>query len=139
MYEILKAIAAANNWGFFYARRDFANLEDLSEAEAAKPQLFLDPVKIKENENDTNVIESLTYTGTFVLVASSSLDELSYDYRYQTYIKPLIDNQLQTIKDTIRCGYDVKFNHWEYDEIINLFDYGFDGVLLHYRITVSID
>lgn len=139
MYEILKAIAATNVWGFFYGRHDYANLEDLDEVEKAKPQLFLDPVKFKENKSDLNVVESITYSGFFMLVKSSDLDEVSYDFRYTTYIKPLIDTQLLKIEDTIRCAYSVVFNQWEVSEVINYLDFNFDGIIVNYQITITID
>lgn len=137
MYEILKAFALANDWGFFYGRHDFQNLEDLDETEAAKIQLFLDPVEIEENENDTNVTESAIHSGRFMLLMSSDIDEQSYDDRYQDYIKPLIETQLKILKESIACGYEVTFNLWKTIEVINILDFNFDGIIVTFNITID--
>lgn len=136
MYEILKAISAVNGWVFTYARKDYQNLFDETEQKNLS-HIFLDPVEVEDNENDTGIVESRTHAGFFMILFSSDIDELSYDDRYQQHIKPIVEGNLITLKDAIRCGYNVEFNQWKKTEVINAFDYNFDGVLVSYNITID--
>lgn len=136
MYEFLKAIAAANGWEFDYGRADFHNLYE--GVEKIIPYVFLDPVKIKDNDNDSGVTESKTYSGSFMVVYSSKIDEISYDDRYQKYIKPVLDGAMDTIKTSLRCEYFATFKNWNTTEVINIFDYNFDGIICNYEIDVNI-
>lgn len=135
MYEILKAICTAENWPFVYARKDFQNLFDEVEKPNV-PHLFLDPVIIEDNENDMSVVESRVYSGDFMLLVSSDLDE-DYEDRYQKHIKPLLDSAEVKIKETIRCGHKVTFTLWRKVEVINAFDYNFDGLIVSYNLTIE--
>lgn len=134
MYEILKAIATAQGWNFEYGRRDFDNLFSEIEDKTQK-YLFLDPVKTKRVKNKEGVVEAETQQGTFMILMSSSLDELSYNDRYNTYIKPLIDTDNAIIEEAIRCGYDAEVKEWTITEVINLFDYNFDGIIVSFLVN----
>jgi hypothetical protein len=136
MYDILKTICTAESFPFVYARRDFQNLYNEVEQKNV-PHLFLDPVIIEDVVNDMNVIEGKIYSGDFMVLVSSDIDEESYDARYQNHIKPLIDSAVATIKETIRCGQEVTFNLWRTIEVINAFDYNFDGLIVSYNITIE--
>lgn len=139
MYEILKAIAAAMDpvWGFFYAKHDYRNL--FTEVEIKdRIQIFLDPVEIEDVYNDMNVIEAQIHTGLFMILLSSDIDEVSYDDRYQKYIKPLIATKTKELKEAIRCGnYQLKFNTWKTVEVINMLDYNLDGLIVTYSFTID--
>jgi len=139
MYEILKAIAAvqtgdpaADQFGFMYARRDFQNL--YNELEPNKPVIVLDPVVIDSNFSEMGVVESVVYSGSFMILMSSDIDETDYDYRYQNYIKPLLTGALLTIKASLICDYPSTIEVWRTTEVINVLDYNFDGILINYRI-----
>lgn len=136
MYELLKSICEVNEFPFVYARRDYANLYDEVEKPNV-PYIFLDPIVREDRSNDMGVTESVIYSGHFMLVMSSDIDEQSYNYRYQTYIKPLIAEAIGKIKDGIRCGAGVTFNQWRTTEVINLFDYNFDGLIVGYNISIN--
>jgi len=136
MYNILKTICTTKSFPFVYARRDFQNLYDEVEQKNV-PHLFLDPVIIEDVVNDMNVIEGKIYSGEFMLLVSSDIDEESYDERYQNHIKPLVDSEVEAIKEEIRCGQGVKFNLWRTIEVINVFDYNFDGLIVSYNITIE--
>lgn len=138
MYEILKQIAAvqvdgADQFGFMYARRDFANL--YNELEPNKPVIFLDPVVIDSNFSEMGIVESVTYSGSFMILMSSDVDEVDYDTRYQAYIKPLLTGALLTIKAALICDYPSTIEAWRTTEIINVLDYTFDGIIVNYRIN----
>lgn len=134
MYEFLKTLCIANGWYFKYARRDHQNL--MKEADLLDvPMLFLDPVEISDNDNDSGETESITYSGQFMILVSSHLDEKDYDFRYQTYIKPIAMAAAKTIKDAIVCGPAYRFDAWRMIEVINVFDYNGDGVLISFTLT----
>lgn len=136
MYEILKALAAVNGWVFDYGRHDFHNLHEAAEQKNVS-HIFLDPVEIRDIDNDSGVTEQKVYSGSFMILYSSDIDEESYDDRYQDYIKPIVTGDLKTIKDEIRCGYEVTFDLWKTVEVVNVFDFNFDGVICTYQLTID--
>lgn len=131
MYELLQQIAQANNWVFYYGRKDHQNLQDIEDVD--KYYLFVDPIEIDQNFNELNVVESSIESGRFLLLYSSELDE-DYMDRYTTTIKPMITTQLNTLNDAMGCS-EITINTWKVTEIINLFDAGFDGILVNFSIT----
>ncbi|OCK42537.1 hypothetical protein BA195_10195 [Tenacibaculum soleae] len=133
MYEILKYIADYNNWIFEYARKDFHNLYNEAEQKNT-PHLFVDPIQITEGFDEYNNVISTNYSGSFMLLLSSNIDEEDYNYRYQSYIKPIIEDSLKLIKEGIKCDGENLINNWRIIEVINAFDYNFDGVIITYSI-----
>ncbi|MDG3581759.1 hypothetical protein [Galbibacter pacificus] len=137
MYDLLKNIAQINNWEFIYGRQDYQNVEDMyNEIDDNKVNLFLDSVVIDTSFSESGV-ESNTYSGRFLLLLSSDVDEL-YDgdesSKYQSYIKPLIDNHLTKIKTILSCG-DYAINTFRTTEVINLFDGNYDGIIVNYNVS----
>ena len=136
MYDILKSICATEDWVFTYARKDFQNL--FNEIERVNiPHIFLDPVVIEDVVNDMGATEAKIYSGDFMIMVSSDIDCESYDQRFQDHIKPLIETSIESLKDSIRCGQNVSFNLWRTIEVINAFDYNFDGLIVSYNITIE--
>ncbi len=136
MYEILKAIANLNEWAFMYARKDFQNLFNESEKKGI-PYIFLDPVQKEKIKNDSGVTESIKYSGSFMLVLSSDIDEEDYDYRYQNFIKPITGAAIDTIDEVLICDYKAGIESWKEIEVINALDYNFDGVIVDYSIIIN--
>lgn len=132
MYEILQEIATNNSMGFLYARKDFANL--YNEVESNQTQIILDPVQITESFGEYNQVESKEYQGTFMVLVSSDIDEKDYDYRYQTYIKPILEESMNTIKNSIKCSGVLSITVWRTIEIINILDYNMDGIVINYTV-----
>lgn len=137
MYDFLKDFSVLAGWLFEYGRADFNNLKEASEAEE-KLSLFLDPVAIEKKKNDSGVVESLVYSGSFMLLYSSDIDEEGYEERYIKYIKPIVEAEVEKLEDFLNCEKEVSFDFWKIDEVINMFDYNFDGVIVTYKITVEI-
>jgi len=137
MYSILKTVAAAATptaYPFTYARQDFANLFDEVEA-TGLPHIFLDSVKVSESyDNYDNLIEK-TYTGSFMIVVSSDIDEGDYNTRYTNRIKPILDATVDEIRIALHVADWIKINGWDITEVINMFGYGFDGVLIDFNIV----
>ena len=134
MYDILKTIATTNSYPFCYARKDYANLFDEVELPNIA-HIFLDPIVIDSTFDDQNSEESKTYSGSFMILASSDIDEQDYDTRYQTYMKPLLNGASEIIKTAIQCEGSVNITLWRETEIINIFDYNLDGIVVTYVIT----
>lgn len=137
MYEILKALAAANGWVFEYGRSDFQNLFEASEQKEVS-HIFLDPMEIRDIDNDSGVTEKKGYSGSFMILYSSDIDEQSYDDRYQDYIKPIIEGDLITIKDSLVCTYEAKVILWKITEVVNVFDYNFDGAICTFEVILDV-
>lgn len=135
MYELLKTISATKEWYFEYGRRDFTNL--YNEIEDDQIHIFLDPVKIDSNFDDFNSLESNTYSGTFMLVVSSEFDQ-DYTTKYTENIKPLLDSTNKELLDTISCHPDITISQWSVLEVVNILDYGFDGLLITYNIEEDV-
>lgn len=134
MYNLLKSISTTNGWTFTYAKKDFANLFDEVEVSGGT-YVFLDPVKTNSNFDEYNQEISKTYTGTFMVLASSDLDEIDYDTRYQKYIRPITSGATATIKNAIQCDGNKTIKNWGETEVINVFDYNMDGLLITYTIN----
>lgn len=136
MKEILEAFAAAQGWVFDYGRSDFHNLKDVAE-QTEVTHLFLDPVEIGKNRNDSGGVDSISYSGSFMLMYSSDIDEESYDFRYENYIKPIISGQIELLEDDLICTHEANIEQWKIVEVINVFDYNLDGVLVTYKVTID--
>lgn len=136
MKEILEAIAALNGWPFDYGRADFQNLTDIEEQKDLT-HIFLDPVERNKFKNDTGVTEAIEYSGSFMLLRSSSIDETDYNNRYEKYIKPVIETDLKVIEDSLNCDHEARFRLWKDIEVINIFDYNFDGILVTFQVIID--
>ena len=137
MYEILKALAKSNGWIFEYGRTDFQNLSDASEKKNVS-HVFLDPVEIIKNRNDSQVVESITYSNSFMILYSSDIDEISYEERYQKYIKPIVLTEIGIVENELICEKKATIEQWKIVEVINMFDYNLDGILVTYIITIDV-
>lgn len=130
MHDFFKNIAASNSWGFEYGRSDYQNLE--RDIEAGKIYLYVDPIITDSKFTDVGN-ETLSYSGKFMLLLSSDVDE-EYEDKYNDYIKPLLTDGLQIFKDEVACS-DYQITLFRVIEVINLFDQNFDGVLVSYNVT----
>jgi hypothetical protein len=131
MYEFFKNIAESNGFVFEYGRSDYQNLYN-EEISGGTVHLFVDPITIDSSFSDVGN-ESQTYSGKFMLLISSDVDE-TYEDKYNDYIKPLINSAIQTLKDELICS-EMEINKFQMMEVINLFDYNLDGVLVSYSIS----
>lgn len=130
MYDFLKQLAENNDWIFEYSRTDYQNL--FSEMQIDKVHLFVDPITIDSQFSDSGN-EVKTFSGKLMLLLSSDIDE-SYSDKYISYIKPLMDESNQILKDVLTCS-DYTINKFQSVEVINLFDQNLDGILINYSIT----
>lgn len=132
MYDFLKDIADNNDWVFEYSRSDYQNLYD--EMVNDKVHLFVDPITIESSFSPSN-IETKSFSGKLMLLMSSDVDE-DYNEKYLNKIKPLIDNALNNLKSTMLCA-EIQINKFQVLEVINLFDFNLDGILVNYNVTIT--
>jgi hypothetical protein len=132
LYDFLKNVSTDNDFVFEYSRSDYQNLYD--GMDNGKVHLFVDPITIDSSFSDSGH-ETKTYTGKYMLLVSSDVDE-EYKDKFESNIRPLITNSNQLIKDSILCS-EYQINKFQTMEVINLFDFNLDGVLVNYSITIT--
>ncbi len=132
--DLLENLSESEEWFFEYGRADFNNLTDVEENKELV-HLFLDPVTRGKKRNDSGVVESKYCLGSFMMLFSSSIDEEDYNERFEKYIKPILESELEKIEDYLICEGQVSIVFWEFKEVINVFDYNCDGLIVNYKIT----
>ena len=137
MVERLRNITEGLGWKFYYGRRDFQNLVDAESEDDPKWYFFLDPFESEK----TYKIEK-QHRGRFMLLSKSDLDE-EYDQqtgerdveegKWRKYILPKRDYLDNEFEDIVECDGDLEITMRVVD-VINLFNTGFDGVLVNFSI-----
>lgn len=138
MKDVLKSIAVDNGWVFDYARSDYHNIFDKKEQKNTI-HLFVDPLQTGKLRGDNGSLERLVYSGSMMLLYSSNLSEGNYEERYEKYIKPIIDTQIKVVEDALLCEHQATIESWNELEVINIFDYNFDGVIVTFKISFEAD
>ena len=131
--DAFKNIADSLGWGFEYARRDYQNLTDVSDWIHSASQnyatgetfLFLDPVIRSPHET------GITYSGNMMILTNSDID-MTYNDKFEGYIRPILDIVLGSFKNKLICDFDV--NLWRVIEVVNFFDFNADGVSISFEI-----
>jgi len=131
----LETLAIARGWTFINARRDYQNLQELVNFIADSMEgygvgetfLFLDPVI-----RGKKTTEFITYTGNFMVLTKSDLDETTYADRKIKYIDPVIEIMYGAFYDNLRC--DFKVLEWNSIEVINEFDLNGDGISMKFKL-----
>ena len=131
----LEILATARGWTFINARRDYQNLQGLVNFIADSMEsfgvgetfLFLDPVV-----RGKKTTEFITYTGNFMVLTKSDLDETTYADRKTKYIDPVIEIMYGAFYNSLRC--DFKVLEWNSIEVINEFDLNGDGISMKFKL-----
>jgi hypothetical protein len=131
----LKALATAQGWAFVNAPRSYQNLQDIANFIADTMEgvgvgetfLFLDPV-IRAKKTS----EYIDYSGNFMVLTKSDLDETTYADRKTKYIDPVIDILYGTFYNKLRCDFSI--SDWRSIEVINVFDFNGDGVSMKFTL-----
>lgn len=129
MFELLKQVALDNGWTFIYGRKDYTNL--FSSTNPGEQIMVVEPVRETPTFDPYGGLESTNYSGVFYLLTASLMDE-SYDYKYQTYIKPAKPLVL-AIAEQLGCEYEI--TSISTTEVINVLDENMDGLHISYSIT----
>lgn len=131
--QFLENIALSKGWRFIHARRDYQNLTDvlnyirdeIESFEENETGIFLDPVTTSRQA------DGILYTGSFMVLTHSDLD-MTYDQKYDTYIKPAKEYINGALWNKLRCDFDI--NTWTTIEVINVFDFNADGVSVQFNL-----
>lgn len=136
----IQTVAEAEDFEFFYGRRDFQNLIETDSDTDAKIYFLLDPVT-----SDFSMPSIPIHTGYFMLLSKSDLDEVYHnqleqdqaDGKFEKYIKDKKEYVRSTLKNLFECAsmYATKLI---VTDIINLYDENMDGVLVQYTIEEYI-
>ena len=131
----LNELATAQGWTFVNAPRSYQNLQDIANFIADTMEgvgvgetfLFLDPV-IRAKKTS----EYVDYSGNFMVLTKSDLDETTYADRKTKYIDPVIDILYGTFYNKLRCDFSI--SDWRSIEVINVFDFNGDGVSMKFTL-----
>lgn len=129
--EAFKSFADDQGWSFVYARRDYQNLHDsanfitdaLEGVGIGETVLFLDPLRRAKGESGTD-------EAGFMMILTKSNHDQTYEERFDLYIDPLINIVMNTFYNKLRCSFDI--NEWRSTEVINMFDWNADGLLINF-------
>ena len=130
-----KTLTETLGWTFVNARRDYQNLASVADFIADTMEgvgvgetfLFLDPV-IRAKKTS----EYIDYSGNFMVLTQSDLDETTYADRKTKYIDPINDILYGTFYDKLRCNFLI--SDWRSIEVINVFDFNGDGVSMKFTL-----
>ena len=132
----IKTVADSNTWGFEYGRSDFNNLID--DVEENKTYIVMDPIKVKPLYNNTGATFGHRYSGYFMMLRKSTLDNLysgSSSAKYEKHIEPLYDD-VEVLKNGLTgCNGDYDID-WDCTEIVNTFSENMDGLIVKYTIEI---
>lgn len=138
--DLLKQVCEDNGWSYKYGSRAYLNLNDF-DADAALPEnihLLMDPVTINEKRNqDTGVLESVSYTGGFLFCVKADLDTLYAD-KYERYIKPLKAKIDTIITGAMNACTDYQVVTWKLTEAVDVFDTNVSGYVVEYDVKIEL-
>ena len=144
LVEQLRTITEGLGWEFHYGRRDFQNLVRTKGADDQTIYFFLDPVtRAPEYSADSGFkTGATTYTGRFLIVTKSKLDEV-YDKqknqdvaigKWRKHIEPKLKQHFGKLENAIICEDDLQIVSTSILDAINVFGENVDGILVNYNI-----
>lgn len=137
MKDIFKQIATNNGWTFRYAREDYENLYNGVDNNGVV--MLLRPLQFNENFNEYGNVETINWSGSFTLSMSSNFDEISYEQRYENYIRPITTTAYEKFKQEMKCTADFSITSINAVEIINSGDFNLDGLFINFQIEQQIN
>lgn len=133
MKDYFQNLAEEQGWFFEYSREDYQNLVEVPLNGKPSVALFVDPI-IEDSKFSEIGNETKTYSGKLLLLVNSDVDE-SYQDKSENHIEVLKTEYLQNLKNDLACS-NYQVNSFRTQEIINLFDQNFDGLLVTYSCTL---
>lgn len=83
--------------------------------------------------NEYSAIEGIKYDGELLILASSKMDDSSYEYKFETHIKKLKE-LAYTFHDKLLDCDDWHISYWKIIEIENIYDNNLDGVKIKFTM-----
>lgn len=142
--EYLKDFVDRNNtanqcgfcWSFTHARKDYANLEHLTDANKCCVHFILEEYKLNViNDSDGDVV-SWNYKFTAFVGLNSDFDiqydneqkhELRSEGKYEMYVKKIEDCITANFQNDVCINPLTVMGNWSFDPKINKYDNNFDG------------
>jgi len=145
-----KEIAESLGWHFNYGDYSWQNLQDMFDdtgtvdndgllvenLPAGLPHnyYFLLLWKDREKEfNDFNEIVAEIFSGEFLLVERSNMDDPDYNFKYETHISRM-ENMLDDFQGHIQDCDGLQIKGWLETEVVNELDTNVDGIKVKFRI-----
>ncbi|HSW67677.1 MAG TPA: hypothetical protein VLH16_03770 [Bacteroidales bacterium] len=125
---------------FTYGRRDHINLITFDDTDTTI-RFVLFPVKEINTFGDAGFVEKTTWSGSFIVLKKSSLDEYYNEQKgdkaqgkYELHIKP-IKILVERLLILLSCENKLLVQKWDISEVINMLDMNGDGVLVNFQIA----
>ena len=140
LVEILEQHSATLGWIFSYGNKANQNLIQ-GDLTPEKIYLILDPVKRKRAFSEFGGTGDTTFTGSFLLLRASTIDQMYYEGqgteagKYKENIKPLLETEVVRLEDILNCA-EYKINDWSIVDVVDVFDFNADGIVVTYNISV---
>ena len=142
IYDKFKTDAEGLGFKFSYGNAANKNLL-ASDRVADEIYMLLDPIVRLRAFSDNGGEGITTFTGSFMLVVKSNLDQVYdnqkgqtvTDGKYQKNIKPLLETELVRLEDSINCS-DYQITNWSIIDVVNALDANTDGVIVNYGISI---
>lgn len=136
---VLETYATGLGWYFSYGNAANRNLL-ASDTVAGRIYCLLDPVTRSIASSDNGGIGEITYSGSFMLVVKSNLDNNYHNQKgqdkatgkYESNILPLLTS-LNSLKGLIDCS-DYQVLSWSIVDVINAMDANTDGIIITYSV-----
>lgn len=142
IYDKFLTDSTTLGWKFSYGNSANKNLL-ASDRVSGEIYMLLDPIVRLRTFSDNGGEGITTFTGSFMLVVKSNLDQV-YDNqkgqdvtngKYQQNIKPLLETELVRLEDEINCS-DYQITNWSIIDVVNALDVNTDGIIVTYGISI---
>ncbi len=128
------------NWYFSYGNAANRNLLS-SDLEADKLYFLMDTITRDKETSEFGGTGEVTFTGNFMLVIKSNLDnvydnqkDVAYtDGKYDKNIRPIIETNLVEFEDYINCS-NYEITSWSFIDAVNVLDMNLDGVIVTFTV-----
>ena len=125
---------------FTYGRRDHINLITFDDTDF-NIRFVLFPIKEVSAFGAAGFVEKTTWTGSFIVLKKSSLDEYYNEQKgvealgkYELHIRP-IKILVERLLTLLQCENKLLVQRWDISEVINMLDMNGDGVLVNFQIS----
>ena len=140
--EKIKEISNTLGWKFNQGSDVWQNLVDFAD-DSEKPfeekQIYC-LLLWNDDEtifNDFSTPTRINFTGEFVLVVRSRMDDVDYNQKYDNHIKNL-KKVLQNFYNQFGLCEDFNISRAKESEVVNVYDNNLDGVKVNYSINVEL-
>mgnify|MGYP003670900834 CR=1 FL=1 len=138
--EVFEERATNLGWTFSYGNKANQNLIQ-GDLVTDKIYLLLDPVKRTRVFSEFGGTGTTSFSGSFLLLKKSTIDQQYYEGqgteagKYKENIKPLLQTEIPKLENVLNCE-DYKVNEWSIVDVVDIFDFNADGIIVTYNISI---